>query len=119
MENFTFQCQTNIIFGRNTEDKVGEETAKYAKKVLLHYGTGSIKKTGLYDKVVSSLEKSKVSYVELGGAVPNPRLDLVHKGIDLCRKEKVDFILAVGGGSVIDSAKAIACGVYYEGDVWD
>jgi alcohol dehydrogenase len=119
MENFTYQCGTKIIFGKGTENQVGIETAKHGQKALLHYGSGSIKKTGLYDKVIASLKEAGVSYVELGGVVPNPRLELVHKGIELCRRENVDFILAVGGGSVIDSAKAIACGVFYEGDVWD
>jgi alcohol dehydrogenase len=119
MENFNFQCGTKLIFGKDTESLVGEETKKYGKKVLLHYGSGSIKKTGLYDKVTSSLKKSGVSFIELKGVVPNPRLDLVNDGIKICKKEKVDFILAIGGGSVIDSAKAIAVGYYYEGDVWD
>ena len=97
MNNFTFLNPTKIIFGRGTENQVGEETAQYAKKVLLHYGTGSIKRSGLYDRVVSSLRKAGVDFVELGGAQPNPRLDLVHDGIELCRKNGVDFILAVGG----------------------
>lgn len=119
MEDFTYHCQTKIIFGKEKENLVGEETKKFSNKVLLHYGTGSIKKSGLYDRVIKSLKKAGVEYVELGGVVPNPRLDLVKKGIEICRKEKIDFILAVGGGSVIDSAKTIAAGVPYEGDVWD
>ncbi len=119
MNNFTFQNITKIIFGRGTENSVGQETAKYSKKVLLHYGGGSIKKTGLYDRVVKSLKDAGVEYVELGGVKPNPRLGLIHEGIELCKKNGIDFILAVGGGSVIDSAKGIAAGMYYDGDVWD
>lgn len=119
MINFTFQNPTKIIFGKGTEKLVGVETKKYADKVLLHYGGGSIKKIGLYDTVVNSLMEAGVEFVELGGVQPNPRLSLVYQGIDICRKEGIKFILAVGGGSVIDSAKAIAVGVPYDGDVWD
>ena len=119
MENFVFQNKTKIIFGRDTENQAGEETAAYAKKILLHYGGGSIKKSGLYDRVTASLKKAGVEYVELGGAQPNPRLSLVKEGINICRKEGINFILAVGGGSAIDSAKAMAVGVPYNGDVWD
>jgi alcohol dehydrogenase YqhD (iron-dependent ADH family) len=119
MENFTFRNATKIIFGRDAENQVGIETARYGRKVLLHYGGGSIKKYGLYDRVLKSLKDANLEIIELGGVQPNPRLGLVKRGIDICRKEKVDFILAVGGGSVIDSAKAIAAGVLYNGDVWD
>ena len=119
MENFTFRNATKIIFGKDAENRVGIETARYGSKVLLHYGGGSIKKHGLYDRVLKSLKDTGLEIIELGGAQPNPRLSLVKRGIDICRKEKVDFILAVGGGSVIDSAKAIASGVSYNGDVWD
>ena len=119
MEGFTFQCQTKIIFGRGTESKVGPETAKHSRNVLLHYGTGSIKKFGLYGRVTESLEAAGVRFTELPGAVPNPRIGLVREGVKLCREKKIDFILAVGGGSVIDSAKAIAAGFYHEGDPWD
>jgi len=119
MENFVFQNRTKIIFGRDTENQTGGETAKYAKKVLLHYGGGSIKKSGLYDRVVASLKKAGVEIVELAGAQPNPRLSLVKVGIEMCRKNDIKFILAAGGGSAIDSAKAIAAGVPYSGDVWD
>jgi alcohol dehydrogenase YqhD (iron-dependent ADH family) len=119
MDNFTFQNKTKIIFGKGTESQVGQETVSYNKKMLLHYGGGSIKKTGLYDKVVASLNESGVEFIELGGALPNPRLSLVHEGIKLCRKHGIGFVLAVGGGSTIDSAKAIAAGVPYDGDVWD
>ncbi len=119
MQNFTFQNYTKIIFGRGTEGTVGAETKKYSKKVLLHYGGGSIKRSGLYDKVVASLKSEGIDFIELGGVKPNPRLSLLKEGIELCRKHGIDFILAVGGGSVIDSAKGIAVGVPYEGDVWD
>ncbi|MGD8400384.1 MAG: iron-containing alcohol dehydrogenase [Bacillota bacterium] len=119
MENFDFLCPTRVIFGRGTEGRVGNECRRYAAKVLLHYGGGSIKKTGLYEKIVLSLNAAGVDYVELAGAQPNPRLGLVRQGIEICRSQGVGMILAVGGGSVIDSAKAIALGVPYEGDVWD
>ncbi len=120
MRNFVFENKTKIIFGRGTEEKVGKEIKKLGKnKVLFHYGGGSIKRFGLYDKVVKSLKDEEIEYVELGGVKPNPSLSLVKEGIELCRQENIDFILAVGGGSVIDSAKAIAAGALYEGDVWD
>ncbi|MFW5976548.1 MAG: iron-containing alcohol dehydrogenase [Bacillota bacterium] len=119
MENFVFQNATKIIFGKDKEKMVGKEIKKYADKILLHYGGGSIKKYGLYDKIIESLEKENIEIIELGGVQPNPRLSLVKEGIELCRKEDIDFILAAGGGSVIDSAKAIAAGVPYDGDVWD
>ena len=117
MLNFDYCVPTRLIFGKGVQRQVGAEIKPYAKKVLLHYGGGSIKKSGLYDEIVESLDG--IDFVELGGVVPNPRLQLVNEGIELCRKENVDLILAVGGGSVIDSAKAIAAGVYYNGDVWD
>lgn len=119
MENFILNSGTKIIFGRDTEKLLGEEIKNYGKKVLLHYGGGSIKRTGLYDKVTGILKDAGLDFIELSGVKPNPRLSLVHEGIELCRKEGIDFILAVGGGSVIDSAKAIALGVPYDGDVWD
>jgi len=119
MQNFTYQNTTKIVFGKGKEEDVGEYTAKHGSKVLLHYGGGSIKKYGTYDKVIESLEAAGVEYVELGGVEPNPKLSLVQEGIELAKEESVDFILAVGGGSVIDSAKAIAVGYFYDGDVWD
>jgi hypothetical protein len=119
MENFDHKNPTRIIFGKDTHKAIGEYLAPYAKKVLLHYGSGSIKKSGLYDDVVASLNRSNILFIELGGVQPNPRVTLVREGIELCRKEHVDLILAVGGGSVIDSAKAIGFGVPYQGDVWD
>ena len=119
MDNFTFQSPTKIIFGKGAEHQVGKEARSHGGKVLLHYGGGSIKRTGLYDRVVQSLNEAGVEVVELAGAQPNPRLSLVYEGIELCRKENIDLILAVGGGSTIDSSKAIAMGVPYKGDVWD
>lgn len=119
MLNFEYSMPTNLIFGKDTQHNVGKEAAKYGKKVLLHYGGGSIKKSGLYDDIIKSLNDNNVDFIELGGAQPNPRLSLVYQGIELCKKENVDFILAVGGGSAIDSAKAIAIGTLYDGDVWD
>ena len=119
MLNFDFYSPARILFGRDTEKQIGELLKPHARKVLLHYGGGSIKRSGLYDTVTASLKESGLAYVELGGVMPNPRLSLAHEGIALCKKENVDLILAVGGGSVIDSAKAIAMGVYYDGDVWE
>lgn len=119
MDNFIFQNPTKIIFGKDAENEVGKETSRYSKKILLHYGGGSIKKTGLYDKVISSLKEEEIEYIELSGVKPNPRLSLVQEGIKICRENDINFILAIGGGSVIDSAKAIAFGVPYNGDVWD
>ena len=119
MLNFDFQNKTEIIFGKDTEERVGKEIKKYGKKVLLHYGGGSIKRTGLYDRVIKSLKNENVEIIELDGVMPNPRVSLVREGIKICRENSIDVILAVGGGSVIDSAKAICAGVPYSGDVWD
>ncbi len=119
MERFDFYAPARIIFGRGTQHDIGDLLKPHAKKVLLHYGSGSIKRTGLYAQVTDSLRAAGVAFLELGGVVPNPRLKLVYEGIRLCREEKVDLILAVGGGSTIDSAKAIAMGVPYKGDVWE
>lgn len=120
MNNFTFYAPTLFAFGKDKD----KEVAKYIKqfggtKVLIHYGGGSIKRSGLYDTVVNALNEANIPFVELGGVQPNPRDGLVYEGIKLCRKENVDFILAVGGGSTIDSSKAIAAGVKYDGDFWD
>lgn len=119
MLNFDFQNKTEIIFGKDTEERVGKEIKKYGKKVLLHYGGGSIKRTGLYDRVIKSLKNENVEIIEFDGVMPNPRVSLVREGIKICRENSIDVILAVGGGSVIDSAKAICAGVPYNGDVWD
>ncbi len=120
MNDFVYYTPTKVIFGRDKEDLVGDELkSRGAKKVLIHYGGGSVVRSGLLDRVKASLDASGISYVELGGVVPNPRLSLVYEGIELARREKVDHILAVGGGSVLDSSKAIGYGVPYDGDVWD
>jgi len=120
MQNFTFSQPTVCIFGKGPEAGLKEQLSKRnVKKVLFHYGEGSIKKNGIYEMVCSVLKELELTYFELGGVQPNPRVSLVRKGIELCRSNKIDFILAVGGGSVIDSAKAIAVGVPYDGDVWD
>ena len=119
MENFTFVNPTKIIFGKSTEEGVGREIKPFSSRVLMHYGKESIRKSGLFDRICRALDKEGIQHVELGGVSPNPRLSLVREGIKICREKKLDFILAVGGGSVIDSAKAIAAGVPYGGDVWD
>lgn len=120
MVNFEYFTPTKVVFGKNAEEKTGELVkAQGCKKVLVHYGGQSAKKSGLLDRICASLEKEGISYVTLGGVVPNPHLSKVHEGIEVCKKEGVDFILAVGGGSVIDSGKAIGYGVANEGEVWD
>ena len=118
MENFDYCNPTRIVFGPGVHSQVGELVKPHADRVLLHYGGGSIKRSGLYDAIAASLKAAGVAYVELGGVVPNPRLSLVREGIALCRRERIGFVLAVGGGSVIDSAKAIAMGAPHKGDVW-
>ena len=120
MYSFHYFTPTKVVFGKNTENKVAELIREFGgKKVLIHYGGGSVVRSGLLKKVTDILDGAKIPYVMLGGAVPNPRLSLVYQGIDLCKKEGVDFLLAVGGGSAIDSAKAIGYGAANEGDVWD
>lgn len=120
MFNFKFYTPTKVVFGKDTESKVAELIDEFGgKKVLIHYGGGSVIKSGLMQRVTDTLDAAGINYIMLGGAVPNPHLGLVYEGIDLCKKEGVDFILAVGGGSAIDSAKAIGYGVTNEGDVWD
>ena len=120
MKDFTYYAPTRIVFGKESEEKLPQLIRQYGgKKVLVHYGGGSAKRSGLLDKVFTMLDDAGIAYVALGGVVPNPVLSLVKEGIDLCHKEQVDFILAVGGGSVIDSSKAIGYGVGYDGDVWD
>lgn len=120
MENFTFYSPTKFVFGKDTENQAGAMVKEFGgSKVLLHFGGKSAEKSGLLGRVRQSLTAASVEYVELGGVHPNPLSDLVYTGIDLCRKNGVDFILAVGGGSVIDSAKAIAMGACYDGDFWD
>jgi len=120
MLNFTYYTPTKVVFGRGAEEQTGALVkAQGCKRVLIHYGGGSAVRSGLLDRVKASLDAQGVAHIELGGVVPNPRLSLVYQGIDLSRKEGVDFILAVGGGSVIDSAKAIAYGLAEEADVWE
>lgn len=120
MKDFNYYSPTQVVFGRQSEEAVADLVKKYGgTKVLVHYGGGSAKRSGLLDKMLRLLDEGGVQHVELGGVVPNPLLSMVYKGIELCRKEGVDFILAIGGGSVIDSSKAIAYGVKYDGDVWD
>lgn len=120
MNDFTYYTPTKVIFGKGSETKAGTLIKEQkGTKVLLHYGGGSARRSGLLARIEKSLTEAGISYTELGGVVPNPRLSLVREGIELCKKENVDFILAVGGGSVIDSAKAIGYGVYHGGDVWD
>ena len=120
MFDFKYYTPTKVIFGRKTEDQVADLIKEFGgTKVLIHYGGGSVVRSGLLDRVKNTLDQAGIAYVELGGAVPNPHLGLVYEGIELCRKENVDFLLAVGGGSAIDSAKAIGYGLANEGDVWD
>ena len=120
MKDFVYYAPTEVVFGKHSEEQVARLVKKYGgHKVLVHYGGKSAAKSGLLDKVFALLKEGGIDFVALGGVVPNPRLSLVHRGIDLCRKEGVDFILAVGGGSFIDSSKAIACGVPFDGEVWD
>lgn len=120
MQNFSYYTPTKVVFGRGAEVQAGELAREFgAHKVLVHFGGRSARSSGLLDRVAASLKEAGLEFVELGGVVPNPRLSLVRQGIELCKKEGVDFLLAVGGGSVIDSAKAIGYGLANEGDVWD
>ena len=120
MKDFNYYAPTEVVFGENSEEQVAALVKKYGgTKVLLHYGGKSAERSGLLDKISGLLAEGGIPFVTLGGVVPNPRLSLAKQGIELCRKEVVDFILAVGGGSVIDSAKCIAYGVCMDGDVWD
>lgn len=119
MNNFVYHNPTELIFGKGQISRLADKVQKLGKSILLVYGGGSIKRTGLYDKVLSILSEQGCKVVELAGVEPNPRLSTVQKGIDLCRQEKIDWVLAVGGGSVIDAAKAVAVGAVYEGNVWD
>ncbi|MCF2668795.1 iron-containing alcohol dehydrogenase [Faecalicatena contorta] len=120
MQNFNYYAPTRVVFGKGTENEVGKLIKEQnCKKVLVHYGGGSVIRSGLLDRVYTSLGAEGIAYTTLGGVVPNPRLSKVREGIELCQREGVDFILAVGGGSVIDSSKAIGYGLTNEGDVWD
>jgi alcohol dehydrogenase YqhD (iron-dependent ADH family) len=119
MYNFVFQNTTKIYFGENQLGHLGEELKQYGTRVLLTYGGGSIKKIGLYDKIMEELKKSRLTVFELPGIEPNPRHTTVNKGADICKKQNIDVLLAVGGGSTIDCTKAIAAAAFYEGDSWD
>lgn len=119
MRNFEYWNPTRLFFGRGETDRVGQECRKYGERVLLAYGGGSIKKTGLYDRVMRRLQEAGCSVTELSGIQPNPRISKVREGVEICRREKVDVVLAVGGGSVLDAAKIIAAGALHEGDPWD
>ena len=120
MNNFTFYSPTCFVFGRDSESQAGSLVRRFGgTKGHIDYGGGSALRSGLIDRVKASLEAEGIPFLLLGGVQPNPRSGLVYQGIELCRNEKIDFILAVGGGSVIDSAKAIAAGTVYEGDFWD
>lgn len=120
MQNFIFKSPTEFIFGKEAENQTGSYLKKYgAKKVLVLYGGKSAKASGLLDRVTKSISEAGIEYTEMGGVQPNPILSKVREGIELCRKEQIDFLLAVGGGSVIDTMKAIGIGIDYEGDVWD
>lgn len=120
MNNFNFYSPTFFVFGKGRENEAGKYVKRYGgSKVLLHFGSGSVIKSGLLDRVKLSLTAQNIAFIELGGAKPNPRSGLVYEGIDICKRENVNFVLAVGGGSAIDSAKAIALGALYDGDFWD
>ncbi|MEI7846173.1 MAG: iron-containing alcohol dehydrogenase [Chloroflexota bacterium] len=119
MENFEYCNPTRILFGRDTQQQVGAQVATYSQKILLHFGSERFKTSGLYAQVTASLQQAGVEWIELGGVQPNPRLSLVQQGIQLCKQHQLGLVLAVGGGSVIDSAKAIAMGAMLDGDVWD
>lgn len=119
MDNFTFHNPTKLIFGKDQLEALKKEVPAYGKKVLLVYGGGSIKRTGLYDKVINALKEIGAEVTELAGVEPNPRLSTVHRGVELCKSKGIDLVLAVGGGSVLDCSKAIAVGAKYDGDMWD
>ncbi len=120
MENFTFSTPTEIFFGTSQINVIGEQILKHGgTHVLICYGSNRIKENGLFDTIVKILKKNNIAFSELVGIMPNPRIASVREGIEICKKDKVDFLLAVGGGSVIDCAKAIAAGVHYDGDPWD
>ena len=120
MKDFNYCAPTRVIFGKNTELEVGKALKNAgATRVLMQYGGGSIKKSGLYDRVVKAIRDEGIELFELGGVQPNPHLSLVRKAIEIVREQKIDYLLAVGGGSAIDSTKATAVGAVYDGDVWD
>lgn len=119
MQDFIFEVSTKILFGKDQLDKLGKEVKKYGTKVLLVYGGGSVKRTGLYDKIVDILNRDEIEYIDMPGIEPNPRIDSVRKGVKLVKENNIDFVLAVGGGSVIDASKLIAAAAKTESDPWD
>src|SRR3712207_6328405 len=119
MLNFKYDIPTKVFFGEGQIKVLGRELKKYGKKVLLVYGGGSIKRSGLYDNVISILKENDLSYMELSGVEPNPRITSVREGVRICKENNIDVILAIGGGSVIDCSKIIAAGYYYDKDPWD
>lgn len=119
MNNFVYDIPVKVYFGENQLVNLGEELKKYGTRVLMTYGGGSIKKIGLYDKVVAEIEKAGLELFELSGIEPNPRITSVNKGAEICKNEKIDVLLAVGGGSTIDATKFIGSGAFYDGDAWD
>ena len=119
MYQFTYSIPTKVIFGPDKLGKLGKELSKFGKKVLIVYGGGSIKKNGVYDKATASIKEAGLEFFELSGVEPNPKLTSVNAGADICKKESIDVILAIGGGSVIDCSKAISAGANYDGDAWD
>lgn len=119
MKNFVYNTPTKVYFGRGQEDNIGTILKSYkAKKILIHYGKSSVKKSGLLDKIIDILREESIDYIELGGVEPNPKLSLVHEGIKIVKDNNIDFILAIGGGSVLDSAKSISVGSLVEHDTW-
>lgn len=119
MKNFTYSIPTDIFFGRNSIENLGNQLVNYSKKILITYGSDRIKDNGLFDIIKNILERHKIEYYELPGITPNPRINSVRKGIEICKEHDINFVLAVGGGSVIDCSKAIAAGFYHDGDPWD
>src|SRR3954468_3823991 len=119
MEPFIYRNPTKLIFGKGQLEQLKKEVPAYGNKVLLVYGGGSIKRSGLYDQVIEQLQEIHATTFELSGVEPNPRISTVRKGVEICKSEGIEFILAVGGGSVIDCTKTIAAGAKYEGDAWD
>ena len=119
MNSFIYDIPTKVYFGEHQLSHLGEELAKYGKRVLLTYGGGSIKKSGLYDAVAAEVKAAGLTLFELSGIEPNPRIDSVRAGAELCKKERIDVLLAVGGGSTIDATKYIAAGACVDFDPWD
>ena len=119
MQNFVYDIPTIVYFGRGQIDNIGKLAASCGRKALIVYGGGSIKKNGLFDTAVDKLKTAGVEYMELGGVEPNPKIESVRKGVDICKNEDIDMIIPIGGGSVIDCAIGIAIGAKYDGDAWD